>query len=488
MKKVAKAILTLLGTLLALGAFAVLGVNLYIQSAAVQTRIQQALGHALRIPVKITGTSFMPWSGVKLAGIIARDPDSPTGDNVLEVAAVSARIRLSKLLARKVVIKELTIDGAKVSWNQTADGKWRLPEREKTAVEKIAVTSGTGTQAPPESPSQTEPPQPPRVVPPQVTVNHFRLRDAELTLLDNRHRRIAAITGLNVQAAAPAPESIHGVAWITRVTIREIFPLENWRTDFRCSPAELSLFNSRATFAGGTATGSLTVKTSEPDSPFDTEVKFSGVDLGRAISQAGVRMVEASGTLAGFLKLQGNLRDSNAAAGSGQIVVANGRLEHFEFFQNIGRALRADKFQRLDFDLAQLDYHVAGGKIFIDQLALKTPNLALACQGMMDRTGNLFLKSRLTLGAGLVKVIPPFLLENFAQGDTPGSRSIDFSIFGRTNSLKTDLHKRIGLVEKFEKGAHDIFKSLFGGREKTEPVPAATPEPPTGTTAPSAAP
>lgn len=453
-----------LGVVVALGAIAVLGVNLYIQSAATQARIQRALSRTLGMPAKITSTSFMPWHGVKLTGLVAQDPDSPAGDNMLEVAGVSARLRLSKLLFRKVVIKELTIDGAKVSWNQTAEGKWLLPKHRRSAGETPPVAPAPPAQPPPETPPAPQPPvepQPPepRVAPPEVTVNHFRLRDAEFSLYDKRHKRIAAITGLNVQAPTPTPESVSGSAWVSRVTIQEIFSLENWWSDFRYSPTGLSLFNSRATFAGGVATGSLIVKNTEPDSPFDTSVKFSGVDLGRMIAEAGVPMVRASGFLSGFLRLRGNLRDSNAAEGSGQIALANGWIEQTEFFQEIGQILRTNKLQPLDLEQAEADYHIAGGKILIDQLLLKTPDLALSSQGMMDMSGNLFLKSRLTLEAGFAKVIPSFLLKNFTQDAATGSRSIDFNIFGKISSLKTDLHKQMGLDLK------NIWKNWFGGKQ-----------------------
>ena len=101
MKKVSKAILIALGVLLAIIAVAVLGVNLYIQSAGTQARIQRGLGRALHTPVKIASLSFMPWYGLKLAGVTTQDENAATSsdnDNALQISAISARIQLWRLL------------------------------------------------------------------------------------------------------------------------------------------------------------------------------------------------------------------------------------------------------------------------------------------------------------------------------------------------------------------------------------------------------
>jgi type II secretion system protein N len=486
-QKVAKAILIAAGALLAIGAVAVLGVNLYIQSAATQERIQRALGRALRMPVKITTTSFTPWRGLRLDGIAAQDVNSADGENFLEISEVSARIRLWKLLRREVSIRELTIESPKVSWMQNPGGKWRFPQKNGEPPEEASTTPAVENPAPAESPMQTpeqtpaqtaaapEPEAAPAVRPPRITVDSFHLNDGTFDLLDHRHKRIAAVTGLNVQSQSPTAEAVRGKASVERVMIQELFALEDWSSDFDCSKAGLTLSNSRATFGGGTATGALNVKTAEPYSPFNFDVNFSDVDIARLVAEAHLAAVQASGTLSGFLKLQGNMHDSGAAAGSGQLVLANGRIGQVDFLKIIGQLLQIDELTQLDLQQAQVDYRIAAGNVLVDKLLLKTQNLTLTSQGVIALAGGaIFLKTRLEIGGNISKRLPDIILQNFVQSTTPGSVYLDFDVTGTLESPKTNLLKLLGKNLDI-KHPGNLLKSLFGSKPKPTAAPAATP-------------
>jgi len=444
----------------------------------------------------------MPWSGLVLTGITAQNATPVDNGRPLEIARVKARVRLWKLLRRKVVVKELAIDGAKVTWNQNDEGKWSLPKQTPPPVE--ADTSGTAAtlaETPPQAPPPTVPETPPAQQPsmaidvsrPEVMLNHFRLLNATFDFFDSKHRHIVSAEGIRVDSFYPKKELVNGTASISKAVIQDRFFMRNWVAGFVWSPDKLSLLDARAAIAEGTSTGTLNVKISEPDSPFDLDVKFSDINVERLISEAGLAVVEASGSLAGSLHLQGNLHDSNAASGGGQFAITNGHIMQWDQLRMLGEILHSDRLQKIDLKEASATFHIASGTVFLDRLVFASPDILLTCQGTEEiSTGNLALKSRLTINESITRRIPDFLLEGFAKDLTSNARYVDFNITGTINSPRTDLLKLIGKnmdYKKIEKNAGSIFKNLLKGalKKTPAPTPALMPEIPQSSPAPASA-
>ena len=494
MKKVAKAILLALGFVLLAGAAVVLCVNLYIQSADTRARIENALSKAARMPVKIASASYMPWTGLVLTGITTRGVASPDNGMPLEIARVKARVRLWKLLRRKVIVKELTIDGAKVTWNQNDQGTWSLPQQTPSQEPTVQATppAETPPQVQPEAsaaPLPAEQTQTAEPSPPEVMLNHFRLRDATFDFFDSKHRHIVSTEGIRVDSPYPTKESVNGTASISRVIIQDRFFMRDWIANFAWSPKNLSLFNARASIADGVSTGTLNVKISEPDSPFDLDIIFSDINVERLISEAGLAVVQASGSLGGSLRLHGNIRDSNAASGNGRFAITNGRIMQWDQLRMLGEILHSDRLQQIDLKEASAVFHIGGGTVFLDRLTLASPDLLLTCQGTEEiSSGTLALKSRLTINESVSRRIPDFLLEGFAKDATTNARYLDFDINGTISSPRSNFLKLAGNgmdYRKIEKGAGNILKNLFKGALKKTPAPA--PEIPEASPAPTMA-
>ena len=495
-----------LGILLVVVAVAVLGVNLYIQSSGTQARIQHGLSRALHTPVKIASVSFMPWTGLRLTGITGQDAGAEGGDNILQISKVSASIPLWELVSRPLAVKELSVDGAKIIWSATPEGKWRLPLQTPDAESE---TPGEPATAAPEAmPGQNPPPQPqppaaeesaplpqaaPKATPKPfpVTINHFVLRGASFDFCDKNRKPIVTVDGINMLSSHPTVEAMDGSATIYQISIRDLFFMRDCQTEFSYSPEHISLFNARCVIAGGASVGSLKVKTTEPESPFNFDTKFSGIQLDRLLADAGIQTteLEASGLLGGFLHLQGNLRNSAAATGTGQLVITNGHVSNWNLFRQIGEVLRSDKLQQFDINEAQANYHLADGKVFVDEVVLKASDLTLTGQGPIDlNDGAISLKCRLTIGGSITRQIPDFLMENFGRDDVANTRYVDFDVYGTVSRPKTNLLKLIG--NNLEHGAKSILKNWFGRKPKQQfiPAPSPTPEPTPASTPPPAAP
>ncbi|MGB8353627.1 MAG: AsmA family protein [Chthoniobacteraceae bacterium] len=490
MKKVSKAILLALGILLAVVAVVVLGVNLYIQSAGTQARIQRWLSRALHTPVKIASMSFMPWTGLKLTGITGQDTgaDAAAGDNILQIPKVNARIQLWKLLDKNVVVRELSVDGAKITWNETPEGKWRLPlqipevESETPPEPATAAPEAAPVQTPPPAPSQppAETVPQPAATPKQfpIKIDHFLLREASFNFCDKNRKPIVTADGINMLSAYPTVDAVTGSASVHQISAQDLFFIRNCQTEFSYSPEHLSLFNARCVIAGGASIGSLNVKIAEPETPFNFDAKFSDIQLERLLADAGVETseIDAIGTLGGFLHLQGNLRNSTAATGKGQLVITGGHIAQWSLLRQIADLLHSDKLKQFNIDEARANYHLADGKVLVDEIVLKAVDLSLTGQGPIELNGGtIALKCRLTIGGNITRQIPEFLMENFGRDDAANTRYVDFDVYGTVSKPKTDLLKLIG--NNIEHGAKNIFKNLFGRKPKPQFIPAPAPSP-----------
>jgi hypothetical protein len=394
-----------------------------------------------------------------------------------------------------VEIKQLTIDGANVSWSESPEGKWELPmPAAPAAAEAAPAATSTPEAVPAQSPAASQPeqapgtatpaaaPEVPQLPLPSVVVSHFRLRDSSVSFYDKNHKCIASLSGINVQAPDPQTQPIKGSAAIARMEIQKIFSIENWKANFSYWAGGISLYDTSATVADGTATGSLDVKTGEPDSPFNVDVKFSEVDVNRLLIGAQITQVQASGALSGFLQLQGNLRDSTSAAGSGRLELQNGRISKSDLFSGLEILLQTNRFDHMDLQQAFVDYHLSEGQLTVDQLTLRSSELAFTGHGVVEvEHGGLALKARISLAADIASQIPDLLMQNFGTDPVSGERYIDFDITGTINNPDTNLKKVIGKninYRTIEKSAGSIFKSLFGKqRPPPPPPPAETPAP-----------
>ena len=126
MRKLLKGFLAFFGVLLALALVAVLALNLYVQSAGTQKRIEHALSGALKVPVHLTSTIVTPWSGLKATGIAIPQLPPATG-NFLEAGGVTAHFNWMPLLHHQLVATDVTLEQPRVTWYQSPGGRWELP-------------------------------------------------------------------------------------------------------------------------------------------------------------------------------------------------------------------------------------------------------------------------------------------------------------------------------------------------------------------------
>src|SRR5260370_23958248 len=130
---------------MALGAIVLIGVNLYVQSQAIQAKIQQDLSHRLGTVIQIHRISVTPWDGLRLSGITIAQKPAVGSTHFLEARTFRLRVRFLSLFSRRLVIKEVSLVNPNVVWPQDAAGKWRLPgsREEETPTVSAEQTAAT---------------------------------------------------------------------------------------------------------------------------------------------------------------------------------------------------------------------------------------------------------------------------------------------------------------------------------------------------------
>ncbi|MFY8215986.1 MAG: hypothetical protein ACOVMP_05225, partial [Chthoniobacterales bacterium] len=118
-----KIIAAFAGVLAALAVVALIGINLYLQSADVQQRIRDATEDAIGAPVTVRSTIYTPWSGLTLSGLQV-PPWIQPAPNMFEASKFSVRFELLPLLNRRFVIREVALEKPVFALRQREDGAW----------------------------------------------------------------------------------------------------------------------------------------------------------------------------------------------------------------------------------------------------------------------------------------------------------------------------------------------------------------------------
>ncbi|HEV8618710.1 MAG TPA: hypothetical protein VGQ70_04380, partial [Candidatus Udaeobacter sp.] len=316
MRKLRRLALIALGGVFALGAIALIGVNLYVQSRGTQAKIQQELSKQLGTALEIRSMSVTPWGGLELSGITIPQTSPVSPGHFLEARTFRLRVRFLSLFSRRLVIKDVSLVNPNIVWAQNAEGKWRLPgarKKEAPAVsappppKNIPETRAPGEpQAPGEpaepaappafaatpagTPSPPRPPSPPQVtadrfakrprkpsvtVPPEV--QRLNIKNGNFTFLDGAGRMLASFTGVDFRSSLRSALAIRGTAKVAKISLRDRFFLEQLQSPLRYEPDVLELSKISAHAGSGEVNGYFAMQPEAEDSPFTTRVTFSNV-------------------------------------------------------------------------------------------------------------------------------------------------------------------------------------------------------------------
>jgi hypothetical protein len=368
----------------------------------------------------------------------------------------------------------------KVIWAQNEDGKWRLPtslpKRDDEAPGNVVVAT-----AQPAAPSGPVPPVAPAPPPSRETVpagesesdelapftpevRRVMLTDGSFRFLDAKKKPVATFEGVRFRSNFRNATELRGNARIEKTSLRDRFFLEALQSPLKYDPQELDFSSISARAAGGEITGAFRMRPADPDSPFTLVVKFQDLEVDTLVSDAGGPAGMVEGRLEGQLEASGNTADPNALHGVGEIHLRDGQVRQYSLLVALGQLLRIDELSRLQFDEAQVKYHIAPGVVTVDELLLSSANIRLSAVGTISFSGELRLNSQLAINDKIRSQLFRPIRDNFQPIDQAGFAAVNFEVNGTIERPRTNLMDR--LVGAELKDLSGVISGFLGGNKR----------------------
>ena len=497
MRKLLRIALIALGGLFALGAVALIGVNLYVQSRGTQAKIQQELSQQLGTTLEIRSMSVTPWGGLELSGITIPQTSSVTLSDFLEARTFRLRVRFLSLFSERLVIKDVSLVNPTIVWVQNAEGKWKLPGAQKKQASKASakpaaiselreekqlvepatspVAAGTAARAPP--PQAVVPPLPPQVpvdrsakrvrqasqmMAPQV--QRLNIRNGNFTFLDHTGEIVASFAGVDFHSSLRDAMALRGKAKIEKISLWNRFFLEQLESPLRYEPDVLELSKISAQAGGGEINGYFAMQPEAGGSPFTTKVTFSNVLADQIIAKAGGPEGMVQGKLEGSFQASGKTADPEALIGKGEVFLRDGRVQQYSLLVLLGQILQIEELRELHLEQAHVKYHVQPGVIVIDDLLLHSANIRLSASGTVTFDGTLRLDSYLAINDKIRGQLFKAIRQNFQPTSEPGYFVLKFQVGGSVERPSTNLmDKLVG------RDLGNLINRLFGGGKAERP-------------------
>lgn len=438
MKRIAKLILCALAVALGLFVIVLIGINLYLQSAQVQARIQLATEQALGTPVVVKRTLFTPWSGLILSGLSLPDPVIPDA-NMVEASGFSLRFEFWPLLKKRFVITEITLDSPVLTLRQNDEGRWVLRKEPVRRPEQVEPR--------PERPGK-EPPV--REVPEfTVELNSFRVVGGSASFYDRKGWRIGRLEGLDIlDGKISADHVVTGTLNVHELEIAGQIHPKRLRADIRYEGEKLAITNIKCKLADGSIRAQFHAvlprnKNGRPTINFQSEVE--GVEIPTLIAEAHGNEAGTSGTIGGTFRIEGDPTDGKSLTGGGAFALIGAHIRPLEVIRQVGAVLRIDELQILDLEQADAKFTIRDERVWIDDLTLRTRNLVLAGTGPVRFDGRMKIDGRLLINERLEKQLSNLgvLGGNFTPSADANYKELTFAVTGRVDRPQTDLLDRL---------------------------------------------
>ncbi len=421
----------------------VLAFNVHLQSPGMQERLRQAAMETIGLPLTVRSSIYTPWGGIRLQGLVVPDMEN-AGVNFLEASEFQIVFRLLPLLNREFVVSRLSLKEAVLTWRQNAQGQWRVPRDPAQAVARPAGTPVI-TEATRESP-----PTPGHEMRAAAAFG-ARVERVDVLrsriLFENRDRwPLLDADGITVRAQLDGQGGAEGEAKIPEAVLAGLLVAREVGSSFTLRGGLLSLPDISAQAAGGTLKGHGTIATREEGSPYEWGFELGGLKLQelRALPKLGGTRLE--GILAARLDLSGRNAPQRKLLGTGRIEIAGGRLIPSAYLQEIGRILDIRELQGMDLHEARTDLRVEDDLIYIEPLWLRADEIAVELRGTITRGGQLDLKGRLLVSAGVAATIASRTGRELPPANHTGLadyRALSFKVGGTLQEPDSDLTSRL---------------------------------------------
>jgi hypothetical protein len=429
--KFAKPILVVTGILLLAYALAVLGLNIYLQSSGLQSRIHEAAFSAAGTPLTIQGSHYTPWSGFTVSGITIPQPQGKTP--AFEAASVSFRLAFLPLLQGRLVIKEVNIKAPVLISRNLPEKK---SERAAEAPTATPVSQPTVVVEKPVGAVEISSLQEPSSRPPTVEIRRINVRDGRSEYYDSKGRLILAVEKVSITTDVLPGGRFAGKFEIGEASAGASVHPRRITGTFTCQDGRLVIPDIRGKLSGGVLTGSFEL---DPRSGFSATAALEGVLLKKLAEEAGISADGAKGSLFAMGSLRGMPGDPGSITGAAEIDLQEARFQPVNIIRQIGDLMNIRELQMLELKTAAARISIRDQQANIESLVLESENLVMDGTGPVGFDGKLKIRARLDLNEKLRKDLSGLLGDNFQDSEREGYRQIPFSVTGKLSRPKTDL-------------------------------------------------
>lgn len=448
MKRLSKVILIFFAALLVVAVAAVVGLRIYMQSESGRERLEEALGKALKAPVKIRTVAWEFPATLRAEGITTKADAAINGQPLISAGSVHGTLALKPLLSGAFEIRDVVLDQPSFIWPQNAEGRWVWPEPEK------------------EKKVKSDEPDKPRSKS-RVLVRGIKLLGGTVEMNNAKGEPLITAANVTTEFSEINEEQLIGVVTAGQLVWGGRYALENVRMNLRYKQDVLELKELDATMFGGAIRGDYEMNTKAEGQPFKARIELRSVDLNAFAPAAGWADGDISGKLSGEAELTGRTDEIARLEGPGRISIASGRFTRLGVFGTLASMLGITELTDLRTREASAQFNLRDEKVFIDSLALATENLRLTANGEARFDTKLKLDAQLSVSERFVQTLPEIARGSFVKRDD-GQVGLDFKITGNTNKPKTDLAERL-IGGKVQDKIGDLLGSLFGSKpEKKE--------------------
>lgn len=460
MPKFAKPILIAAAILVAVGGLIVLGANIYLQSAAVQERIRNAVSEAVQAPVSIRSTAFTPWSGLSVTGVVI--PNDGIGRlPLLDVASVGMKWNLWSVLRGRFVIDEIVVKGPVLNAYQQANGSWSRPAK-VTASTPDTMVSGPAVSA--QAPAVATAPTSPR--PPAIALEKVSIQDGEAYFDNANGRRFANMKDIDVTIHSNEDGSFSGKFSIGEVELFGRLVPRDLRGTFRWNAGVLTISSFEGSLGKGAVAGGAEIVT-DNDPSFSAHAEITDALLSELAIDAGWGSDATKGRLVGRAELQGSTGRPETFQGTGHFELKEAAFVPVDFVRQIGELMAIEELQVLRLKTAVADFSVADAKVRTDKLLFESENLILEAKGPASFDGTLDLDARLHLNDRLRRDLRALIGDKLKPSKQPGYAFIPFNITGTVQQPRSDLIDKVAGA-RFGRDVGNLLKNLI----RAAPAPA----------------
>jgi hypothetical protein len=490
-RTISKPILAVAVLLLGVITSVILCLNLYLRSSGTQEQLRQVLSNAAGVPVTIQSSYALPippLGAIRLSGVKGvQEGRIP----LFSADSITLRPDYEELLHGRLLIAGLVLNHPVVrltlgempgtqrpdsvratSFGSAATGS--MPQK-TIGITGIPSITPSGTIAPTEAPSakQTTAAGKPTTAS-NIPLRHVTIKNGEFTLINERGLPVISASGIHLKGAHDAAGGWIGNLNSTQVVLSDRVIFKDLKTPVRLSESldTISLETLTAILGEGKLAGNTTIDLSLGAPRYSLAVSLAGASLKQLLADASYGASSAEGTVAGELQLSGTAGEGSSIEGKGGLFAKDATIQPVDFLKQIGQILNVDELKLLRLSESKCLFHLAAGRVVIDDLFLRSENLVLSAKGPLKPTGELDLDSRLLFNDKLTGRLRGLLGSQLSPAPEPGYSQVSFHVSGSPMNPRTDLLERLTGI-KIGGDLGGILQSLFGRPAKSLQSPPA---------------